>query len=85
MKKLFLKGSCLCGSIKFRTEGNHRDIINCHCRYCMKTHGHYGAYTNIDQQNIKFIKKKILNGLDPPKRLKEVFVENVVQVFFLNF
>ena len=57
MKNLSLKASCLCGGIKFKTEGNHRDVQNCHCSQCMKTHGHYAAYTKIEEQNINFIKK----------------------------
>ena len=58
MKSLSLKASCLCGGIKFKTEGSHRDVQNCHCIQCMKTHGHYAAYTKIEEQNIKFIKKR---------------------------
>ena len=57
MKKLSLKASCLCRGVKFTTKGNHRDVQNCHCIQCMKTHGHHAAYTNVEEQNIKFIKK----------------------------
>ena len=58
MKKLSLKANCLCGGIQLKTNGYHRNIQNCHCIQCMKTHGHYAAYTNVEEQNIKFIKKK---------------------------
>ena len=58
MKKLSLKASCLCGGIKLKTNGYHRNIQNCHCTQCMKTHGNYAAYTNVEEQNVKFIKKK---------------------------
>ena len=58
MKNLSLKASCLCGGIQFKTEGNHRDVQNCHCSQCMKTHGHYAAYTRIAEQDIKYVKKK---------------------------
>ena len=54
MKKLSLKASCLCGGIQLRTHGYHRDVENCHCIQCMKTHGHYAAYTNVQEQNVKF-------------------------------
>ena len=54
MKKLSLKASCLCGGIQLKTNGYHRNIQNCHCIQCMKTHGHYAAYTNVEEQNIKF-------------------------------
>ena len=56
MKKLTLKASCLCGGIQLRTNGYHRDIKNCHCIQCMKTHGHYAAYTSVQEQNVKFFK-----------------------------
>ena len=56
MKKLTLNVSCLCGGIKLITNGNHRDVQNCHCIQCMKTHGHHAAYTNVEEQNIKSIK-----------------------------
>ena len=59
MKKLSLKASCLCGGIQLKTNGYHRNIQNCHCIQCMKTHGHYAAYTNVEEQNIKFIKNFI--------------------------
>ena len=57
MKKLSLKASCLCGGIQLRTHGYHRDVENCHCVQCMKTHGHHAAYTNVREQNVKFLKK----------------------------
>ena len=58
MKKVSLKASCLCGGIKFKTKGYHRNIYNCHCVQCVKTHGHHAAYTAVKINNIKFYKKK---------------------------
>ncbi len=84
MKKLSLKASCLCGNIQLRTQGYHRDIHNCHCIQCMKTHGHHAAYTAVKLENIKFLKKKHWNGLSLLKEQKEVFVTSVEQVCFLK-
>jgi hypothetical protein len=39
------RGSCLCGAVRFVVRGPLRDVINCHCAMCRKTHGHVGAYT----------------------------------------
>ena len=39
----------------------------------MKTHGHYAAYTNVDEQNIKFIKKRTLKWFRSSKRAKRGF------------
>ncbi len=58
MKKLSLKASCLCGGIKLGTQGYHRNVHNCHCIQCMKTHGHHAAYTSVEEQNVRFFKKK---------------------------
>ena len=73
MKKLSMRASCLCGGIQFKTKGYHRNIQNCHCIQCMKTHRHYAAYTNIEEQNIKFIKKRTLIWFRSSKRSKRGF------------
>jgi len=73
MKKLSLKASCLCGGIKLRTQGYHRNVQNCHCIQCMKTHGHYAAYTNVEERNVKFLKKRTLKWFKSSKRAKRGF------------
>ena len=73
MKKLSLKASCLCGGIQLRTLGYHRDVENCHCIQCMKTHGHYAAYTNVQEQNVKFLKKRTLKWFRSSKKAKRGF------------
>ena len=42
MKKT-LTASCLCKGVKFKTSGEHRNVSNCHCIQCRKTHGIYGC------------------------------------------
>ena len=73
MKKLSLKASCLCGGIKLKTQGYHRNVQNCHCIQCMKTHGHHAAYTNVEERNIKFLKKRTLKWFKSSKRAKRGF------------
>ena len=73
MKKLSLKASCLCGGIKLKTQGYHRNVQNCHCIQCMKTHGHHGAYTSVEEQNVKFLKKRTLKWFKSSKRAKRGF------------
>ena len=73
MKKLSLKASCLCGGINLRTQGYHRNVQNCHCIQCMKTHGHHAAYTNVEERNIKFLKKRTLKWFKSSKRAKRGF------------
>ena len=84
MKKLSHKASCLCGGVQLKTKGYHRNIQNCHCVQCMKTHGHYAAYTNLEERNVKFLKQKTLKWFKSSKEQKEDFAINVEQVCFLK-
>ena len=60
-KKPYSKiAKCLCGSIKIKIIGKLRQVINCHCSQCMKTHGNFAAYTNSLEENITYISKSTL-------------------------
>ena len=65
--------SCLCGSIKLKTKGKLRHVINCHCSQCMKTHGNYASYTAILEKDIEFISKKHLKWFPSSKNAKRGF------------
>ena len=83
MKKLSLKANCLCGGIQFETIGYHRNVHNCHCIQCMKTHGHHAAYTAVDEQNIKFIKKRTLKWFRSSNKGKRGFCNKCgASIFF---
>jgi len=34
-----LKGSCLCGGIRYEIGQRLTDVVNCHCSMCRKAHG----------------------------------------------
>jgi hypothetical protein len=34
-----ISGSCLCGSVSYRIEGEFLTAVNCHCSMCRKAHG----------------------------------------------
>jgi len=40
-------GSCLCGAVHFKTTGQLRGVVYCHCSQCRKQSGHYYATTNV--------------------------------------
>ncbi len=47
-----LSGGCLCGGVRYRLTGKCRDIINCHCKNCRRTHGHIAAYTSAQKSDL---------------------------------
>jgi hypothetical protein len=38
-------GGCLCSAVRYRISGPLRAVVNCHCGQCLRTHGHFAAYT----------------------------------------
>ena len=60
------KGGCLCGEVQYEIYGALRDIVNCHCSKCRKFHGNFGAYTSVQIENLKIIKKKSLRWYKSP-------------------
>ena len=73
MKKFKAKGKCLCGGIKFITKGFHREVSNCHCIQCMKTHGNFAAYTRVNDDCLNFQNKKTLKWFKSSKKAKRGF------------
>ena len=69
MKKV-LTSSCLCKGVKFKTLNKLRSVSNCHCVQCRKTHGVFGAYTNIKDKELKFLNKTTLKWFKSSKNSK---------------
>ena len=83
MKKLSSRGSCLCGGVKFITKSFHRNIFNCHCVQCMKTHGNFAAYTNLKDLNVKFLTKRTLGWFKSSKKAQRGFCKKCgASIFF---
>lgn len=53
-------GGCLCGGVRYRIDGDCRDIINCHCENCRRTHGHFAAYTATDHARLTLLSAQSL-------------------------
>ena len=50
-----LSGGCLCGGVRYRIDGECRQVVNCHCENCRRTHGHYAAYTAVDKSALTLL------------------------------
>jgi hypothetical protein len=47
-----LYGGCLCGGVRYEIIGPRRDVINCHCENCRRTHGNFAAYTSVNKADL---------------------------------
>ena len=55
-----ISGGCLCDRVRYEISGPVRDVINCHCENCRRTHGHVGAYTSVDKKDLQLISQQSL-------------------------
>jgi hypothetical protein len=46
-------GGCLCGGVQYVVNGPLRDVVNCHCGQCRRTHGHFAGYTEATLSDFK--------------------------------
>ncbi len=51
-------GECLCKAVRYEINETPRDVINCHCKQCQRTHGNYAAYTAINKNNLILTEKR---------------------------
>ncbi len=49
-------GRCECGAVQYSVTGPLRDVVNCHCKQCQRTHGNYAAYTATETRYISLIR-----------------------------
>ena len=51
------RGSCLCGGVAYELEGEHDEILNCHCQRCRKAHGTpYGSILLVDRSRFRWLR-----------------------------
>jgi hypothetical protein len=46
-------GGCLCGAVRYKVTGKLRDVLECHCAMCRRTHGHIGAYSAAPKSSLE--------------------------------
>jgi hypothetical protein len=46
-------GGCLCGAVRYAVSGKLRDVLECHCSMCRKTHGHVAAYSAVPKASLE--------------------------------
>lgn len=51
-----IRGSCLCGSVRYEIRVSLSRITHCHCSQCRKPHGAaFGTYATVNRADFTFI------------------------------
>ena len=65
--------SCLCNGVRFKIKGELRPVIYCHCSQCLKTHGHFAAYTSAVKEQIEWQNQETLCWFDSSEKARRGF------------
>lgn len=50
-----IRGSCLCGGVRFEIDGPVGRASHCHCSMCRKAHGAaFGTYGRVERQDFRW-------------------------------
>jgi hypothetical protein len=51
-----IRGSCLCGSVRYEIRGPLGRATNCYCSMCRKAHGAaFGTYTRVQRSDFRLL------------------------------
>ncbi|MEJ2132730.1 MAG: GFA family protein [Gammaproteobacteria bacterium] len=51
-----IRGSCLCGEVRYEIDGEMGRMGHCHCSMCRKAHGAaFGTYGVVDKDRFRFV------------------------------
>ncbi|GGA84006.1 aldehyde-activating protein [Brucella endophytica] len=75
-------GSCLCGAVRFETNGPLRGILYCHCTQCRKQSGHYFAATNVADDDMRIDGAENINWYQSSEKARRGFCRVCGSVLF---
>src|SRR3546814_20590853 len=75
MPEVRATGGCLCGAVRYRVTGPLRDVIDCHSRMCLRTHGHVAAYSATELPNLQLTESRGLKWYRPSEVVRRAFCQ----------
>ena len=73
-----LKGSCLCGAVKFKCSIQKQSYVFCHCNSCKKASGSaFGANVSVNKHEFELISgEQVLNSFESSPGKHRYFCRN---------
>ncbi len=66
-------GGCLCGAVRYEVHGPLREVVNCHCGQCRRTHGNVAAYTTAARADLVLTEDRGLKWYASSKQARRGF------------
>ena len=66
-------GGCLCGAVRYKVNGRLRDVLECHCTMCRRTHGHIGAYSAVAKRSLELTEDRGLKWYESSRQARRGF------------
>ena len=67
------RGSCLCGAVSFKVEGELSPPDACHCSQCRKASGHYWASTDVPRDAVTISGEDKLGWFQSSEKVRRGF------------
>lgn len=72
-----LKGSCLCGKVRYIIRGPVGDIVHCHCKTCRKAHGSaFSSVAAVADEDFEISDCAAINSFESSKGKRRYFCGN---------
>jgi hypothetical protein len=68
-------GRCLCGGVAYEVHGPLREVVNCHCGQCLRTHGNFAAYTSVAEADLRLTERRGLKWYESSDKARRGFCE----------
>jgi hypothetical protein len=75
-------GHCLCGAVRFRTRGELREVVACHCSQCRRQTGHFLASTNVANDRLEVEGEESLRWYRASDFARRGFCSNCGSILF---
>lgn len=75
-------GSCLCGAVSFRVEGELGAPDACHCRQCRRQSGHVWASTDVQRSALTVTGENHVTWFQSSERVRRGFCSTCGSVLF---
>jgi hypothetical protein len=78
------KGSCLCGAVHFRVEGELHPPDACHCSQCRRWSGHFWASTDLPKSAVTIQGEDSVTWYRSSEKVRRGFCSTCGSVLFFD-